>query len=65
LLWAPCGARAAHPEGNQAVWDRWNAMSPAEQAANFVTWEGRLVQALEAFGDEELARTRLRGGGGL
>jgi uncharacterized protein (TIGR03083 family) len=51
--------RAAHPEGNQAVWDRWNAMSPAEQAANFVTWEGRLVQALEAFGDEELARTRL------
>ena len=48
----------ANREGNQAVWDRWNAMAPAEQAANFVAWEERLVGALEALTDEELATAR-------
>ena len=52
-------ARVANREGNQAVWDRWNAMAPAEQAANFVAWEERLVGALEALTDEELAGLRL------
>jgi uncharacterized protein (TIGR03083 family) len=52
-------ARVANREGNQAVWDRWNAMAPAQQAAGFVEWEGRLVAALEALTDEELAALRL------
>jgi uncharacterized protein (TIGR03083 family) len=52
-------ARVGNPTGNQAVWDRWNAMLPAEQAAGFVTWEGRLVEALEALTDEDLAGIRL------
>jgi uncharacterized protein (TIGR03083 family) len=47
------------PEGNPRVWARWDAMSPAEQAAGFVTSEGRLVEALEALSDDELASKRL------
>jgi uncharacterized protein (TIGR03083 family) len=47
------------PEGNPRVWGRWNAMSPAEQAAGFVTSEGALVEALEALSDDELASKRL------
>jgi hypothetical protein len=53
-------ARVGNPTGNQAVRDRWNAMLPAEQAAGFVTWEGRLVEALEAFTDGDLAEIRSR-----
>jgi len=52
-------AGVANREGNQAVWDRWNAMAPAQQAAGFVEWEGRLVGALEALTDEELGGLRL------
>ena len=47
------------PEGNPRVWARWDAMSPAEQAAGFVISEGRLVEALEALSDDELASKRL------
>jgi hypothetical protein len=52
-------ARVADREGHQAVWDRWNAMTPAQQAAGFVEWEGRLVEALEALTDQDLAGLRL------
>lgn len=52
-------ARIANRERNQAVWDRWNAMAPAQQAADFVAWEERLVGALEALTDEDLAGLRL------
>jgi uncharacterized protein (TIGR03083 family) len=52
-------ARVADREGHQAVWDRWNAMTPAEQAAGFVEWEGRLVEALEALTDQDLVGLRL------
>jgi uncharacterized protein (TIGR03083 family) len=52
-------ARVADPEGNPAIWDRWNAMPATEKAAGFVTWEGRLVEALEALSDPELDSTRL------
>ncbi|HEX3541498.1 MAG TPA: maleylpyruvate isomerase N-terminal domain-containing protein [Acidimicrobiales bacterium] len=41
--------------GAPAIWDRWNAMSPSEKATNFVSWERRLVEALEALSDEDLA----------
>lgn len=49
----------ADMEGNQEVWARWDAMSPSEQVANFVTWEGRLVSALEALSDEDLESKRI------
>src|ERR1700739_4842580 len=39
----------------QPVWDRWNAMTPREQASNFVEYERRLADALEALDDEELS----------
>ena len=42
-----------------AIWDRWNAMSPGEKAANFVAAEQRLVAALEALDDEDLATMSL------
>ncbi len=32
---------------NQSVWDRWNAMSPAEQSAGFVEYDATLLALLE------------------
>ena len=43
------------PEEAQPVWDRWNAMTPRQQASSFVECERRLVDALEALDDEELS----------
>lgn len=38
------------PEGsNEEVWDRWNAMSPTDQAANFVASDARMVETLEGL----------------
>ena len=36
-------------ESNQAVWDRWNAMGPREQATGFVDSDAALVGAYEAL----------------
>lgn len=47
------------PQSNPRVWDRWNAMSSAEQAAGFVSWEGRLVESLEALSDEDLTSRKI------
>jgi uncharacterized protein (TIGR03083 family) len=52
-------AGAANPAGNQAVWDRWNALPPAGQAAEFVSWERRLVEALEALSEADLESKRI------
>ena len=41
------------PPVNQDVWDRWNAMSPADQAAEFVESEERLVEAYESLSAEQ------------
>jgi uncharacterized protein (TIGR03083 family) len=38
---------------NQAVWDRWNAMSPEDQATAFVKSEEALVAALESLDDDQ------------
>ncbi|MGH9124122.1 MAG: maleylpyruvate isomerase family mycothiol-dependent enzyme [Acidimicrobiales bacterium] len=43
----------------QGVWGRWNAMSPDEQARNFVAAGERLVEALESLDDEALANKRI------
>jgi uncharacterized protein (TIGR03083 family) len=42
-----------------AIWDRWNAMSAAEKATNFVSAGERLVAAYEALSDDELAGKRV------
>lgn len=38
---------------NHAVWDRWNEMSPGDQATSFVESEEALVAALEALDAEQ------------
>lgn len=34
------------------IWDRWNAMTPEEQAAGFLSTDGALVEGLARLGDE-------------
>jgi uncharacterized protein (TIGR03083 family) len=43
---------APGPDFNQSVWDRWNALSPQDQAAGAVTSDAALVAALEAVPEE-------------
>jgi uncharacterized protein (TIGR03083 family) len=50
---------AANPPANQAIWDRWNALPPAGIASEFVSWERRLVEALEALSEADLESKRL------
>jgi uncharacterized protein (TIGR03083 family) len=45
-------------DANQAVWDRWNAMSPREQAGGFVEHDERLVAAFEALTADQRATLR-------
>ena len=40
---------------NQSVWDRWNAMSPGEQAAGFLVSNEKLVQRYEGLDDRQRA----------
>jgi uncharacterized protein (TIGR03083 family) len=42
---------------NQDVWDRWNALAPADQAADFVTRSAQLVELLESLTEEQRAGT--------
>jgi uncharacterized protein (TIGR03083 family) len=50
---------APGPEGNQAVWDTWNAKSPDDQAADGIESDERYVATLEGLSDEQLAAIRL------
>ncbi len=52
-------AGKADPEAAQPVWDRWNAMSPDEQATNFAASERLFVEALENLSDEELSTKKV------
>lgn len=45
-------AEAPGPGFNESVWDRWNAMSPEEQAAGAIESDEKLVAALEAVAPE-------------
>lgn len=40
---------------NHSVWDRWNAMSPAEQRAGFLQHNRALVDGFRALSDEQRA----------
>ena len=44
------------------IWDRWNAMSPEQQAAEFVETATKLSEVLGAFDDEQLAEYRINVG---
>ena len=41
------------PPVNQDVWDRWNAMTPADQAAGFVKSQELLVETFEALSPQQ------------
>ena len=47
------------PPSNQQVWDRWNALPPAEQASSFVESEEALVSAYEGLTPDQLATTQI------
>ena len=54
----PIARAAGQPvddEENQAVWDRWNAAGPAEQAAWFLDHDGAYLETAEALTDEQRA----------
>jgi uncharacterized protein (TIGR03083 family) len=42
-----------------AIWDRWNSMSPAEQASGFIAAGERLVEALETLDEGELSTKKI------
>ena len=42
---------------NQDVWDRWNAMTPAEQATRFIEADARLVELYESLTPEQREKT--------
>ena len=46
------------PRDNQAVWDRWNAMSPVEQAESFLDFSERVVVTLEGLDADDRADLR-------
>jgi len=49
------------PEGdNQAVWDRWNAMAPREQAQGYVDHGAVLVETLESLTPEQRDAVTIR-----
>lgn len=54
------GEPAPGQEFNQGVWDRWNAMSPQEQAAGFREHDARLVEAYEALTPEQRESARFQ-----
>jgi uncharacterized protein (TIGR03083 family) len=55
---AVAGTPAPPQDFNQRVWDRWNAMSPQDQASGFLASDSELVAALEELDAEQ--RTALR-----
>jgi uncharacterized protein (TIGR03083 family) len=46
-------------EDNQAVWARWDAAGPVDQAAGFIEHDTRLVQLLEGLTAEQRADLRI------
>ncbi len=42
---------------NQDIWDRWNALTPADQAAGFIESDRRLVELYESLTPDQRATT--------
>ncbi len=47
------GTEAPEGDFNQGVWDRWNAMTPIEQAAGFLAADEALVSLVERLSTEQ------------
>ena len=58
LLLGAIGAEV-DPPSNQEVWDRWNALSPAEQASAFVESDEALVATYEGLTPEQRETTEI------
>jgi uncharacterized protein (TIGR03083 family) len=56
-LAAALGEAEGDRPANEAVWDRWNAMTPADQAAGFVSSDARLVELYESLTPDQRATT--------
>lgn len=59
LMMLPGALGEAEPvsrDGFVPVWEKWNAKSPEEQAADALATDERQVSTLEALSDEQLAR---------
>ena len=56
-LLASLGDDAEERPTNDEVWDRWNALAPKEQAAGFVTSDGRLVELYESLTPDQRTST--------
>jgi uncharacterized protein (TIGR03083 family) len=57
---AALGTGEAPGDGfNQSVWDRWNAMSPREQADGFLAADAATLEAFEAMTPEQRADLRV------
>jgi uncharacterized protein (TIGR03083 family) len=54
------GAAASGPEFNQSVWDRWNAMSPEEQASGFLDSDAKLVEVVEALTPDQRENLQIK-----
>jgi uncharacterized protein (TIGR03083 family) len=54
------GAPVPEPEFNQSVWDRWNAMSPEEQASSFLDSDAKLVGILEALTPDQRENAQIK-----
>jgi uncharacterized protein (TIGR03083 family) len=59
---AVSGTGAPANDFNQTVWDRWNAMSPSEQAAGFLVANEKLVQAYEGLDETQRQELRVKFG---
>src|SRR3954452_14528259 len=47
------GGPAPEQDFNEAVWDRWNAMTPQDQAAGFLEHDTLLVETLEGLSSDQ------------
>ncbi|MDP9795618.1 uncharacterized protein (TIGR03083 family) [Catenuloplanes nepalensis] len=53
------GTPAPDQDFNKGVWARWDAMTPAEQAAGVVESNGRLIEMFEALDETQRADVRV------
>ena len=59
LLGLPAALGSAGPVDRQAVWDKWNAKSPDDQAADALVADDRQIAALEELSDEQLGGMKM------
>lgn len=61
-LFTEAGVSGQEPPGRETfppIWERWNAKSPQDQAADGLSADETLVETLESMDDEQLGKLRL------